>query len=83
MGSSRGATVVADKLEAADNLANGEEAEDLSSEHATGGQLGRGQVACRLGKRSRLLDQLGRVLELDPGVLESSLEGREGARVES
>ena len=78
---SAGLTVVADQLEPANNLADGEEAETFSKDDATRGQLGPRYVAHLLdgggGLRGRLarrppdaLEEGAGVLELLPQVLE-------------
>ena len=78
MGGSVGLAVVTDELEAADHLANGEEAEALSEENTSSGDLCPGDVAdvlegsASLGEERAGLDGLHEVLEV-------GLEGRDGA----
>lgn len=79
-GSSRRGAVVADQLEAANDLTNGEEAEQLGGQDTASGQLGGGHAASGLDDGGRGLDELGGVLELLEGALESGLEGSKRGR---
>ena len=83
--------VVADDLESANHLSNGEEAEALSEDDSAGEELGTGQIPRLLQNRSWLRGRLRRSLlggleegagvpHLLPYVLEVYLEGRGGAR---
>lgn len=91
---SGGLAVVADHLHAADHLADGEEAEDLGDDDASGRQLGAVDVAGLLQQGGGLLggllgglgrgglglaEERARVLQPLPQGLEVGLEGREGA----
>lgn len=72
-----GLAAVADELEAADDLANGEEADELSGDDTAGGELGVGDVA------DVVEDGLGGLEEAagaegGPGVLVEGLEGGDG-----
>lgn len=78
VGGGVGLAVIADELEAADHLANGEEAQALSEEDTSSGDLCPGDVAdvlegsASLGEERAGLDGLHEVLEV-------GLEGRDGA----
>lgn len=78
VGGGVGVAVVADELEAADHLADGEEAEALSEEDTSSGDLCPGDVtdvlegSTGLGEERAGLDGLHEVLEV-------GLEGRDGA----
>lgn len=69
--------VVADQLEAANHLADGEEAEALSEDDAAGGQLGVADIPGLLDEGlGRLQDAA--VLDRPPQVLVVGLEGSRG-----
>lgn len=68
--------VVADELEAADNLADGEEAEALGEDDTTGNKLGSAEAADLL---DNVLGRDGAALESRPEVLVGGLESGHGA----
>lgn len=80
-----GLAVVADDLEAADHLADGEEAEALGSDDGTGGQSSgvdaRGNVGGLDGSRGGRggAEEAAGVLDGVQGSLEVGLEGGDGA----
>lgn len=72
-----GLAVVADNLEAANHLANGEEAETLGRHDATSNELDGTEVANLLDEVLGRLED-GAVLDRGPEVLVSGLEGSQG-----
>lgn len=75
---SGGLAPVADELEAADDLADGEEADELGSDNAACGELGGGDVPDVVDDGLGRLEE-GAGAEGGPGVLVEGLEGRDGA----